>query len=97
MQKNVPADIRKDGIFVEMLTRALLVADRRGGPEVPSPSTFREVAWACQGGVHLQTGCLWGAFLFFAGQGSESCMHILYCLSCYLFACCFALMQRQRR
>lgn len=79
MQKNVPAEVREEGLFTDLLTNLLLVFDRG---LAPSSHTLGDLEWACQADARLQEACLWGAckcfrnpseFLFFYFFISSGC------------------------
>lgn len=77
IQKAVPTEVRKEGIFAEMLTRSLLTADKH---EAPSTHTIQAVEWACQGGPDLQKACLWGVYRFFILP-----RELLFFVLCFVF------------
>lgn len=62
MRKNVPAAVRQEGLFTELLTSLLLSFDR---VHVPSVHTLKDLEWACQADARLQAACLWGACKIF--------------------------------
>lgn len=69
LQKLAPADVLKDGTFVDQLTRCLLVAD---GGAAPSTHTLQALDWACkEGGANSQGACLVGMYRFFMTNPSE--------------------------
>ena len=55
-------------MFAEMLTKALLAADKR---DAPSSHTVEAVEWACKGGPDLQKGCLWAVYFYYCSSPSE--------------------------
>lgn len=70
IQKLVPADVLKDGAFVDQLTRGLLTAD---GSTAPSTHTLKALDWACkEGGADSPAACLAGMYRFFISTPSES-------------------------
>lgn len=67
IQRTLPEDMLREGLFAETLTKVLLTAD---GGEAPSSNTLLDLEWVCKGGAELQRGCLWGTYRFLA-SGSE--------------------------